>query len=650
MQLKTLLISTLCLATGSLAVAQKTTFGYVGGTNPDQSYTVPSGTYRVFVKLWGAGGGNLGGSGAFVSGSVSVVPGEILTIIAGQGGMNVPTKHNYSGRSYGGGGSAYSGKTNDKGVGGGMAAIFRGVTPLVVAGAGGGGDFGHPSDRNYLFYGGGGGILVGGEPIYEGKPFGVKGGGQNSGGSEDAGQFFGANNRGEQPGGGSGYWGGATGWAGAGGSSFVDNLSDLTTEAGQVGQVEGSLPGGSTIADYVEGIGLGGRIQGRGGNGLVVIDPVLSLKLTPTTIPGTTDSIGTIRLTQAVPVGQTVTVDLTSDSNRVSIPKTVTVLGGNTFAEFRITTKSVSEPTIARISASVAGGLSTESVTINPTTVKAVTFSPSSIFGGTSQEVVGKLTLDSKPSADSVVSLTSNSEAITLPSTVKISKGLTTGTFQVVHRLVPSETSVVVTATLNGRSTSGTVILKPVLLSAISIGPSLIAGDVIQGRVGTDQAAPKAGFGIELSGSSTNARFSPPNPSIPSGLRSAAFDLQAADSLSVTESFVISAKFNGKVQTRTVKLYPIQVQSASVSPSQLKGGAKAILQIGLNSSHVGRSVTASISVSGNVATAPELVTFAAGESTKRVEVSTSSVAKSTTITITIKLKDSTKAVKLYITK
>jgi hypothetical protein len=55
-------------------------------TGSDQSYTVPVGTNSIVVTMWGAGGGgaynsNVGGPGAFVSGTLSVTPGDTLKVI-----------------------------------------------------------------------------------------------------------------------------------------------------------------------------------------------------------------------------------------------------------------------------------------------------------------------------------------------------------------------------------------------------------------------------------------------------------------------------------------------------------------------------------------------------------------------------------------
>lgn len=93
------------------------------------TFTVPSGVYDISVYIWGGGGGGSycysdcsgGGAGGYVSGSISVIPGEVLTIVVGAGGAS----RSNAGNGYGGKGSS----------------ISRGGTLLAAAGGGGGGNY-----------------------------------------------------------------------------------------------------------------------------------------------------------------------------------------------------------------------------------------------------------------------------------------------------------------------------------------------------------------------------------------------------------------------------------------------------------------------------------------------------------------------------
>ena len=107
------------------AITGSTIFSYTG---VDQTYTVPADTTSVTVTMWGAGGGaesHVGGPGAFVSGTLSVTPGETLRIVVGQGG---PTT---GGTTYGGGGSRSTGGIAS-GSGGGRSAIQRILSTTII--------------------------------------------------------------------------------------------------------------------------------------------------------------------------------------------------------------------------------------------------------------------------------------------------------------------------------------------------------------------------------------------------------------------------------------------------------------------------------------------------------------------------------------
>ncbi len=120
-------------------------------TGSDQYFYVPAGVTSLDVKLWGAGGGyavaytgNSGGGGAFVHGTLTVTPGQVLKIIVGQGGGTLTTV-------YGGAGIGVGGQS---GSGGGRSAIqIVNGTDVVTAGAGGGGG----SSEVSLNWGNGGG-------------------------------------------------------------------------------------------------------------------------------------------------------------------------------------------------------------------------------------------------------------------------------------------------------------------------------------------------------------------------------------------------------------------------------------------------------------------------------------------------------------
>ncbi len=114
----------------SSARATDQTFNFTGAL---QTFTVPTNVTSLTVELLGAGGGGgfygAGGSGALVTGRLTVTSGEVLTLLVGGGGGRA----NAGVGGFGGGGAGSVG-----GGGGGRTAIQFGSNDLVDAAGGGG--------------------------------------------------------------------------------------------------------------------------------------------------------------------------------------------------------------------------------------------------------------------------------------------------------------------------------------------------------------------------------------------------------------------------------------------------------------------------------------------------------------------------------
>ena len=100
------------------------------------SFTVPAGVTRVFAEGWGAGGG-----GGYTSGWLNVVPGQVLAVTVGVGGI-----------------SGSAGSIPGTGGVGGTSSVTDGTTTLTATGGGGGG----PQAGAGVGVGGGAGTGTGG--------------------------------------------------------------------------------------------------------------------------------------------------------------------------------------------------------------------------------------------------------------------------------------------------------------------------------------------------------------------------------------------------------------------------------------------------------------------------------------------------------
>jgi N-acetylneuraminic acid mutarotase len=232
---------------GNVNLSGSQSFGFTGGT---QSYTVPAGVNSINVTLYGGAGGYSttsynGAPGGETTGTLSVTPGNTLTVIvAGAGGNGGSSSTGGGGYGGGGTGSGPYGANYGGGGGGGASQILNGSTELAIAGGGGGGTYnGAANNTGYgggtyggsgsVSYGtaaGGGGQSGGGAGATYGGYSGSAGG-SLTGGAGGTGSTSGSEGGG---GGGGGYWGGGGGEgsgydAGGGGSSLVPSGGTTTS-------------------------------------------------------------------------------------------------------------------------------------------------------------------------------------------------------------------------------------------------------------------------------------------------------------------------------------------------------------------------------------------------------------------------------------
>lgn len=249
-----------------------TTLSYTGGS---QSFVVPAGITSVDYDVQGAQGGEgiagaVGGRGSRVTGTLTVTPGETLTVrVGGQGGDIGPRTGGFNGGGTGGTQGSGSSVSVGGAGGGGASSIARSTTPLVVAAGGGGasnslsggnGGGAQGADGN----GGSGGTARAGKG---GTP--TAGGAGGSGGGGAGSGSAGGTQSGATPGtGGNGGSGGSAGIITQGGGGGGGGYRGGGGGGGLAGGGDaGSGGGGTTLAP----LGASQTSGYRSGNGQVII-------------------------------------------------------------------------------------------------------------------------------------------------------------------------------------------------------------------------------------------------------------------------------------------------------------------------------------------------------------------------------------------
>ena len=353
-----------------LTAQTTTTFNYTGSM---QTFVVPPCVNSITVDMSGAeGGGDAsvfapGGGGGRVQATLTVVPGQTLTIfIGGQGNLTGTPGYN-------GGGSGINGSGGTPGGGGGGASDIRiGGTLLtdrvIVAGGGGGG-----TENGGASVGGAGGGLIGGTGGLGGNPWGCTNLTAATGGTQGVGGLGGTST--------SCAWNGSNGTFGVGGNTYMVYRSAGGGGGwyGGGGAHNGCSGGGGS--SYTNGLSIGVlHTQGfRTGNGIATITYTSSVPPTPGVITGSSSvcanatgnysivSIpGATTYTWTVPTGSTInsgqgttSINLTAGNTSGNISVTVTVPCGTSLPSTFVLTIIPSPVVTANSSAaSVCAGAS----------------------------------------------------------------------------------------------------------------------------------------------------------------------------------------------------------------------------------------------------------------------------------------------------
>ncbi len=199
-------------------------------------------------------------------------------------------------------------------------------------------------------------------------------------------------------------------------------------------------------------------------SGVLTLLPPTPLKVitSPTPVRSGFETTGTVTLNAPAAADVPVSIAVTAGANAIaSIPSSVIVPAGFTTASFPIQTNVLSTTTLVRISVSANGTTKTYSFNVSANIPSAFSFSPTTVIGG--GNTTGTVTFPIAVNADTTVTLTvlSGAPAVnTIPASVTVPAGFTSGSFVVVTNHVSATSTVKVSATANGATRSATFTVK----------------------------------------------------------------------------------------------------------------------------------------------------------------------------------------------
>ncbi len=440
----------------------------------------------------------------------------------------------------------------------------------------------------------------------------------------------------------------------ASGSGSIVNLSSDNLSAVVPASV--TVPSGATTATFqvattsvntttyaTISASMGTSLQ----KALLTINPpaLTSISVSPTTVAGGNSSIGTVLLTGSAPIGGML-VSLSSSNVAATVPASVFVGAGFSTATFTVNTVAVSSSVVAAISGTLNGVTVSANLKVSPPSLSGITLAPSQVFGSTSSTAT--LTLNGPVGPGGLqVSLKSSNVAATVPATVTIPTGVTTGTFTVTTSTVDFSATSTISATLAGITQSATLTIDPLSVAGLSISPNaVVGGNSATGTVTLNAPAPVGGFSVFLRSSLAWA-IVPANVTVPAGSSSATFTIQTTKAY-YTDTATITAGSGVTVVYATLAVQIPMLSSIAVLPTEVVGGNIAGGSVILARQAPAGGVTVSLSSTAGGSVPPSLF-VPAGSSIGTFRVTTSGVASSTQVMISASLDGVTQSTSLTLT-
>ncbi len=235
---------------------------------------------------------------------------------------------------------------------------------------------------------------------------------------------------------------------------------------------------------------------------VTVVPPALkSISFSSNSITGSSVAQLNVALTGLAPTGGAI-LNLSSSSSAVVPPATAIVPAGASTGAIAVQTAAVTTPTAATLTATWNGTSAETQITVLPQGMPtSLVLSPSTASepGGST----GIVTVATAPSADETLQLTNgNPSVITMPGTVLISAGSTTGSFGIITSLVSAQVVVPISVTGGGvTQTANLTVIPPPPPPANS---SLLVQT--SGRTGETVLSSPAGISVPV-GSNQSAQF-----------------------------------------------------------------------------------------------------------------------------------------------
>ena len=446
-------------------------------------------------------------------------------------------------------------------------------------------------------------------------------------------------------------------------------INGITVTTGSVNEpyLEGLVRPGGTFRDLFQGANLGDAFLRNTRwlkwmilylgdplyrpfpNGIAPFNPPppqYSLALSSPYVLNGAKPTGTVTLNHPAPTGGTVVKLTSSMTSLVTVPASVTVLGGSTIATFTITTAATPVVTLDTPVRITASGVGQNTLTVSPL-LGGLFVNPGTIIGGASASGLVLLNFNAGSGGATVV-LSSNNHSITVPAPVAVPQGTSQATFTIKSSYVTSATTGTITATLLGATAHSSLTLEPAL-SSIRVTPSSVPGGADATLViSLSVNAPAGGRPVNLSSSNRGAASVPPTVTVPAGTRYFGVSITTTPQCSNTP-LTLTASSDLSALNTTFTVTPPPPTSLSFV-SSVRGGTPVTATVHVSNPACSSGISVTLQSSNpSVARVPATVTISGGKKLASFTITTFSVITPTSVTISATSDNVTKTKVLTVT-
>ncbi len=281
----------------------------------------------------------------------------------------------------------------------------------------------------------------------------------------------------------------------------------------------------------------------------------VSVGFTQSPIPSGATVFVQVQLSVAVGASGAAIQVTSSNAAALPVPATITMPANLGWTQSNFTVGSVTSPTPVTVTATLNGVTTSTQVTVEPPALKSIFFSSNMITANSNAQLNVALT-GAAPAGGAILSLTSDSPAVIVPSQAVVPAGATTGAISVQTGDVTANTLATITATWNGITVQTQVTVtpqgQPVSLTLNPAVASSPAGST--GLVAVD-SAPAQDETLTLTSSNPSVASIPGEVIIPAGATTGGFGITTSV-VSQATAVTISVSGGGVTQSAVLTVEP----------------------------------------------------------------------------------------------